>query len=70
VSYAGIDPDLLEHVITADNVDLHHALSQLRDPTLAGFSNAEPMGIAHESVDSEANLYFEHVFTIHWNQAT
>ncbi len=68
--YAGVEPDLLEHVITQDNIDLHLALRQLRDPTLAGFSNAEPQGIANESTDSEANVYLEHVFTIHWNQAT
>ena len=70
VSYAGVEPEQLEHVITADNVDLHLALRQLRDPTLAGFSNAEPAGIANEATDSEANVYLEHVFTIHWNQAT
>lgn len=68
--YAGVEPELLEHVITADNIDLHLALRQLRDPTLAGFSNAEPAGIANEATDSEANVYIEHVFTIHWNQAT
>lgn len=70
VSYAGVEPELLEHVITADNVDLHLALRQLRDPTLAGFSNAEPQGLSNIDVDSEANVYVEHVFTIHWNQAT
>lgn len=70
VSYAGVEPELLEHIITADNIDLHLALRQLRDPTLAGFSNAEPLGTANEAVDSEANVYLEHVFTIHWNQAT
>lgn len=70
VSYAGVEPDLLEHVITQDNVDLHLALRQLRDPTLPGFSNAEPQGVANEQLDGEANLYLEHVFTIHWNQAT
>jgi len=69
-SYAGVEPELLEHLITADNIDLHLALRQLRDPTLAGFSNAEPLGTANEAVDSEANVYLEHVFTIHWNQAT
>ena len=69
-SYAGVEPELLEHLITADNIDLHLALRQLRDPTLAGFSNAEPLGTANEAVDSEANVVLEHVFTLHWNQAT
>jgi hypothetical protein len=69
-SYAGVEPELLEHVITADHIDLHLALRQLRDPTLPGFSNAEPAGLANESTDSEANVYVEHVYTIHWNQAT
>lgn len=70
VSYAGVEPDQLEHVITADGIDLHLALRQLRDPTLPGFSNAEPQGIANEATDSEANVYLEHVFTLHYNQAT
>jgi len=70
VSYAGVEPDQLEHVITADGIDLHLALRQLRDPTLPGFSNAEPQGIANEATDSEANVYLEHVFQLHYNQAT
>lgn len=69
-SYAGVEPELLGHMVTADNIDLHLALRQLRDPTLAGFSNAEPGNIANESTDSEGNCYLEHVYTIHWNQAT
>lgn len=68
--YAGVEPELLEHLITQDNIDLHLALRQLRDPTLPGFSNAEPQGTANEATDSEANVFLEHVFTIHWNQAT
>lgn len=70
VSYADVEPASLEHMLVADAVDLHLALRQLRDPTLPGFSNAEPGGIANDAGDDEANAYAEHVFTIHWNQAT
>jgi len=69
-SYAGVEPDILAHLLTADAIDLHAALRQLRDPTLPGFSNAEPGGLAAEVMDSEANIYVEHVFVLHFNQAT
>lgn len=69
-SYAGCEPDLLEHLLTADAVDLRRALSQLRDPTLPGLANVIAQGLANEQVDSEANVYVEHVFAIHYHQST
>ncbi len=69
-SYSGVEPELLEHMISADAVDLRRVLSMLRDPTLPGLADVIAGGIQGESVDSEANVYLEHTFAIHWNQAT
>jgi hypothetical protein len=69
-SYAGCEPDLLEPLITEDAVDLRRALSQLRDPALPGLAIVTATGIANEQVDSEANVYLEHTFVIHYHQST
>lgn len=69
-SYSGVEPELLEHMISADAVDLRRVLSMLRDPTLPGLADVTASGIQGESVDSEANVYLEHTFAVHWNQAT
>jgi hypothetical protein len=69
-SYAGVEPELLEHMLTQDAVDLWRALLQLRDPTLPGLSHVEPVGLQNAEVDSEANVRVEHVFTISYHQAT
>ncbi len=69
-SYSGVSHDILTHMITSDAVDLRRALNELRDPTLPGLVNVEPAGIANDAVDSEANIYLEHVFTISYHQAT
>lgn len=69
-SYSGVSHDILSHMLTSDSVDLRRAFDQLRDPTLPGLVNVEPAGIANESVDSEANIYVEHVFRISYHQAT
>lgn len=68
--YTGIEPELLEHAITQDGVDLRSALNQLRDPTLGGLVNVEPLGVQNAYDDGEANLYLEHAFTISYHQAT
>lgn len=69
-SYAGVSPDILTHMVTADSVDLRRAFEQLRDPTLPGLVNIEALGIENENVDDDANAYVEHVFRIHYHQAT
>ena len=69
-SYAGVEPDMLEPLLTEDAVDLRRALSQLRDPTLPGLANVVAAGIANEQVDSEANVYVEHTFVVHYHQST
>jgi hypothetical protein len=69
-SYAGIEHEQLQHMLTADAVDLRGALAQLRDPTVAGLCDAKPLGLQNESADDVGNLYVEHVFEIHYHQAT
>lgn len=69
-SYAGVEPDMLEPLLTEDAVDLRRALSQLRDPTLPGLANVIAAGIANEQVDSEANVYVQHTFVVHYHQST
>lgn len=71
ISYMGVEPSLLEHMITQDAVDLRRALDQLRDPTLPGFVNAEPQGIPDTTqIDGEGNVVLEHVFELSYHQAT
>lgn len=69
-SYAGVSSDILAHMLTQDSVDLRRALWMLRDPTLPGLVNVEGLGIVNARVDSEANVYVEHRFQIHYHQAT
>jgi hypothetical protein len=70
VSYAAVEASLLQHMLTADAVDLRRVLSMLRDPTVPGLSDVVAGGIQNEAVDSEANVYVEHVFTVHYHQST
>lgn len=70
VSYSGIEPETLEHVLTADAVDLRRVLDALRDPALPGLCDIEVRGLENADADDEANLYVEHVFTVHYHQAT
>lgn len=72
-SYAGVEPERLQHMLTADAVDLLDHLSQLRDGgpgTLKGLCDIRPLGLQAEEVDDLGNVYVEHVFTIHWHQAS
>jgi len=69
-SYAGVEPELLEHLLTADAVDLRRALAQLRDPALPGLADVITNGLQNEQVDNEANVYVEHVFAVHYHQNT
>ena len=69
-SYSGVSSDQIEHVLTADAVDLRRALCQLRDPTLPGLANVITQGVQNLAYDAQANLYGEHVFEIHYHQST
>lgn len=70
VSYSNVDPEILEHLVTMDGIDLLRAFRQLIDPAVPGFVDAIPAGVQNELVDSEANIYAEHVFECHWHQST
>ena len=73
-SYAGVDPQLLQHMLTADGVDLRDALNVLRDGTedvsVGGLCDMPYLGLQNEDADDLGNIYVEHVFTIHYHQAT
>ncbi len=69
-SYSMVEPELLDHMVTADAVDLRRVMSMLRDPTLPGLCDVIASGIQNENVDSEANIYLEHVFAVHYHQQT
>lgn len=69
-SYAGVNVEDLADIMTADHVDLRRALNQLRDPTLPGLINVIDQGVTNESTDSQANVYVEHAFEVHYLQST
>lgn len=70
VSYRGVPPELREHVITADGIDLRRALHQLGEPTTPGLSHIVHEPVAANEQDDDANAYVEHAFRVHWNQDT
>ena len=73
VSYSGIEPEIADHMVTADAVDLRRALYALRDPVLSGFvgfgNNAE-FEPSNDRSDDKDNRYLEFQTEIHWHQAT
>lgn len=69
-SYAGVEPETLEHLLTADAVDLRRALNQLRDPTLPGLANVISLGLANEQLDNEQGIVVDHTFAVNYHQAT
>jgi hypothetical protein len=70
VSYAGIEPETLEHMLTADHVDLRDKLDALRDPALPGLCDVEVRGLENSAADDDGNVYVEHVFNVHYHQLT
>lgn len=69
-SYAATNPADLQHMLTADQVDLRRTLNALRDPTLAGLTDVRDLGLANERIDDDGNIYIEHVFDVHYHQST
>lgn len=69
-AYTAVDPQLLQHMLTADGVDIRRALSQLRDPTVPGLVGVEDRGLQNDDVDSEGNVVVEHAFAIEYHQST
>ncbi|MCY0990629.1 hypothetical protein OV203_26030 [Nannocystis sp. ILAH1] len=72
-AYCDIEPEILDHLLLADAVDLRKALYMLRDPVLSGFvgfGTGDEFVIRNELVDDNANVYLEFTNMIWWNQAT
>lgn len=68
--YRGVPPELLEHMITADAVDLRRMFAQLPEPTVPGLSHVEALGVGDFEIDDAANAVVEHLFRVHWAQFT
>ena len=69
-AYTGLEPSELEHMITADGVDLRRALIRLSEPTTPGLTLALYAGVAGIETDDAANAYVEHAFTVTYVQDT
>lgn len=70
VSYCGAPPQELEHMITADGVDLRRVLIALSEPTSPGLSTITELGVQLEEIDDIANGYVEFGFFVNWAQDT
>lgn len=70
VSYSGIPPEDLIHLISQDGVDLRDTLIDLMDPTLPGFAGLEYQGVATAYAEDVSNAYAEHLFDITYHQQT
>ena len=67
-SYRGVPPELLDHMIIRDAVDLNRMFSQLPEPTTPGLSHVEARGLGDIDVDDQANAVVSHLFRVHWAQ--
>ncbi len=71
-SYAGVEPELRDHVKAYDAVDLRRALRRLINvgaQQVAGLCDVRVLGEANES-GTEATYTVEHTFEVHYLQAT
>lgn len=69
-SYSGVEPELRDHLKTEDRVDIHRALRRLiNTPELDGLCEVDMIGEARER-ETETAHYVEHVFAVHYHQAT
>lgn len=72
-SYAGVNPQQLQHMLGEDATDLWDCLNRLRDgseSSVPGLCGIDVLGMQNDDADDLGNIYIEHAFTIHWNQAT
>lgn len=69
VSYAGLEPEDLEAIVTADGIDLRRALLRLSEPTVPGLTIAlyENSTVYDDTI---SNGYAEFSFTVQWCQDT
>lgn len=65
-SYAAVPPTELEHMITADAVDLRATLLALTEPTVPGLIQVYHLGVAAYDTDDLANALVEHAFRVNW----
>lgn len=68
-SYSGVPVDLLDHMISDDAIDLLRMFYRLTEPTVAGFAYAVQRS-GNRLTDDNANVVFEHLYDIHYTQAT
>lgn len=68
-SYAGVEPELREHLKAQDSVDLRRALRKLIDPAVGGLVDVAVAGEQNET-ETETTAYCEHAFLVHFHQAT
>jgi hypothetical protein len=68
-SYAGIEPELRDHIVAQDAVDLRRALRRLISPAIDGLCDVRVTGEANE-FETETSHYIEHRFEVHYHQAT
>jgi hypothetical protein len=68
-SYAGVEPELRDHIIAQDAVDLRRALRRLISPAIDGLCDVRVTGEANET-EAENTHYIEHRFEVHYHQAT
>lgn len=68
VSYRGVPPELLRHLIVLDGRDLYRALWALPEPTTTGLSHFEFLGLADAEDGDPANAVADHLFRVHWAQ--
>lgn len=67
-SYRGVPPELLEHTIARDAIDLRRMFAQLPEPTTPGLPHVEARGLGDIDVDDQANAVVSHLFRVHWAQ--
>lgn len=67
-SYADQPPDVRDHLIMDDGVDLMRMFMQLAEPTVAGFAYAVQQRTGPIHTDEESNAMVEHLFDLHWSQ--
>lgn len=70
VSYANVPVEHLEHLITADGIDLRRAFLRLSEPTVSGLTIALYSRVGAFEADDVANIYVEHEVSVTWCQDT
>jgi len=69
-SYAGLEPHHIDHMVSADGVDLRDTFHGLFDPTTPGLFSCEYVGadVDGADIDEAGNVTLAHVFDVVFNQ--